>query len=357
MSLLYRTSKRVAFLLEQEFEDLEFKIPDTALRRAGAEVVVLGGQMCQAYRGRQGKVNVEPDGTTAEAGVERFAAIVIPGGRALDRMRLNRETIRFVQTAMNQGSIIATLDQGPQVLIEANLLRGRNATGAQAIRVDMQNAGARYIDEPLVMDSDLITSRRLGDIPIFTATILTRLGLSVNLPHSKETALEWWELGKAWGGSSRTAILEAINLVISLERTGLTTFEQTLGKLKDQALVTLFQEISARQRDHLQSLTARLVELNGGEPEETASSRTAALSGQEGPLTDIAVLRLALDQLQVELTEIQPLLNQLTDPITTAIFAVITTDLSNDQQRLADAYHHQIAIRSNSSDRPVSSHR
>src|SRR5256714_10826868 len=178
-----KNRKKVAILVEKNYEDSEFQIPYTALQEAGAEVTVLGSRMNEKYTGKQGKVTIEPDGTTTEARAEDFDAVVIPGGMAPDTMRTNMKTVRFVQDSVEQNKLVAAVCHGPQVLIEGDLLKGRRATGFRAIRKDMQNAGASFSDEPLVVDGQLITSRRPGDLPIFTVAILRRLGLSIKETH------------------------------------------------------------------------------------------------------------------------------------------------------------------------------
>ncbi|MBD0325484.1 MAG: type 1 glutamine amidotransferase, partial [Pyrinomonadaceae bacterium] len=135
-----KRKKRVAILVEKNFEDSEFQIPYNALQAAGAEVTVLGSRMNEEYAGKQGKVSIKPDGTTTEARAEDFDAVVIPGGTAPDTMRTNMKTVRFVQQAVEQNKLVAAVCHGPQLLIEGDLLRGRRATGFRAIRKDMQNA-------------------------------------------------------------------------------------------------------------------------------------------------------------------------------------------------------------------------
>jgi protease I len=100
-------TKRVAILIEKDFEDAEFQIPYTALQQAGAEVTVLGSRMNEKYKGKQGKVSKEADGTTTEFLAEDFDAVIIPGGQAPDTMRTNMKTVRFVQDAMQQGKLVA----------------------------------------------------------------------------------------------------------------------------------------------------------------------------------------------------------------------------------------------------------
>src|SRR5919199_408474 len=205
-------AKKVAILIESHVEDSEFQVPYTALKEAGAEVTVLGSRVNEKYVGKQGVLTREADATTTDARAEDFDAVVIPGGLAPDRMRTNMKTVRFVQRAAEQGKLVAAVCHGPQVLIEGDLLRGRRATGFRAIRKDMQNAGANFTDEPLVTDGNLITSRRPGDLPIFTAAILRRLGLSIKetvLPDENDLNAEWWRLAEKWGGSTKSEIVDA----------------------------------------------------------------------------------------------------------------------------------------------------
>ena len=104
-----------------------------------------------------------------------------PGGHAPDHIRVNDQAVRLVINAMAQGKLIAAVCHGPQVLVEADQLRDKQATGFRSIRKDMQNAGATYIDEPVVVDGNLITSRRPGEgLPMFTTMILSRLGLPMD---------------------------------------------------------------------------------------------------------------------------------------------------------------------------------
>ena len=94
------SSRRVAILIENGVEDSEFQVPYNALKKAGAEVVVLGSRMNEQYKGKQGKVSQDPDGTTTEARAADFDAVIIPGGMAPDKMRTNMKTVRFVQDAI-----------------------------------------------------------------------------------------------------------------------------------------------------------------------------------------------------------------------------------------------------------------
>jgi protease I len=342
MSAEKRTT-RVAILVEKNFEDSEFQIPYTALQAAGAEVTVLGSRMNEEYTGKQGKASIKPDGTTTEARVEDFDAVIIPGGMAPDTMRTNMKTVRFVQDAVEQGKLVAAVCHGPQVLIEGDLLKGKRATGFRAIRKDMQNAGADFADEPLVVDGQLLTSRRPGDLPIFTTAILRRLGLSIkdkSLPDENDLNAEWWALGEEWGGSSKSEIVDGLNTAIRGERYGVTAFEHYAEKATGAELKSIFTEIAETKQRHIGLLEARLNALGEKEDFQAAGSGAwATLKSWLQSSDDTAVLRRALGDLQTGVVDAYNLRNSLTDPVTAQIFDDIEVDIAKQEQRIADLYH------------------
>jgi protease I len=342
----YTSKKRVAILIEQKFEDYEFKVPYNALKQAGVEVVVLGSRMNEEYTGKQGKATVKPDGTTTEARPEEFDAVVIPGGSAPDTMRVNPNTVRFIQQAMAQGKLIAAVCHAPQLLIEADLLQGKNATGFISVRKVMQNAGANYIDEPLVVDGNLITSRRPGDLAIFTTAILSRLGYGgkeAALPNENDPSAEWWKLADAWGGSSKSEIVEALNKALAGERYGREAFGNYAQKAESPQMRSLFQEIVQNKEHNIQSLEARLDALNA-KPNlaaTTAEPIAKAMEALKG--TDqIALLRRALGDIQTGVVDTYQLRNMLTDPVSAALFDQMEVDLAQYEQRIAQLYHAQV---------------
>ncbi|PSB21747.1 DUF2383 domain-containing protein [Phormidesmis priestleyi ULC007] len=335
--------KRVAILIEQGVEDSEFQIPYNALKKAGANVVVLGSRMNEEYKGKEGKLSIKADATTTESIAADFDAVIIPGGMAPDKMRTNMKTVRFVQDAFTGGILVASVCHGPQVLIEGDLLKGVRATGFRAIRKDMQNAGAEFVDEPLVIDDNLITSRRPGDLPIFTTAILTTLGLSVadtTLPDISDVDAGWWKLGEEWGGSSKGEIVNAINTAIAGERYGFETFEHYASNAPDEATRELFQEIRANKSRHIQTLESRLNVL-GETPslQANASGAFATLKTFfQTSQQDLDILRRALGDLQTGVVDVYNLRNKLTDPATVAIFDAMEVTLAKDEQRIADLY-------------------
>lgn len=351
--------KRVAILIEQKVEDSEFQVPYTALQKAGAEVVVLGSRMNEEYKGKQGNLSIKPDATTTESRAEEFDAVIIPGGMAPDFMRTNMKTVRFVQDAMQRNMLVAAVCHAPQVLIEGDLLRGRQATGFRAIRKDMQNAGANYVDRPLVVDANLLTSRRPGDLPILTTAILTRLGLSVpdtTLPDENNMDAGWWKLGEEWGGSSKSEITKAINTAIGGERYGLEAFEHYADSATNPELRSLFQSICQNKRRHIEILQARLTVL--GEQPSLPASASGILADLknwfQGDRSDIAILRRALGDLQTGVVDTYNLRNKLTDPATAAIFDDMEVTLAQDEQRIADLYHSRMATEKSEPPQPTS---
>ncbi|MBD2042907.1 DJ-1/PfpI/YhbO family deglycase/protease [Microcoleus sp. FACHB-672] len=336
-------TKRVAILIENAVEDAEFQIPYKAMQMAGFETVVLGSRMNEAYKGKQGKVSMKPDGTTTEARAEDFDAVIIPGGMAPDFMRKNPNTVRFVQQLMAQGKVVASVCHGPQVLIEGDLLKGRNATGFISIRKDMENAGANYIDEPLVVDGNLITSRLPGDLAIFTTAILSRLGYGgkeAALPAETDATAEWWKLADSWGGSTKGEIVSAINTALAGERYSHEAFEQYLSKTSDTGFSALLREMIQNKRYHIQLLEARL-DAFGEKPSlqakaaEPLAKLNAALKGSD----EMDLLRRTLGDVQTGVVDLYKLYMMLTDPITVALFRKIEVDLAQYEQRVAAFYH------------------
>lgn len=342
----HHTTKKVAILIENGVEDAEFQVPYKALKMAGIDVVVLGSRMNETYKGKQGKVSMQPDGTTTETMASEFDAVVIPGGMAPDKMRTNPNTVRFVHEAMQQNKIVAAVCHGPQVLIEADLLKGKQATGFVAVRKDIINAGANYIDEPLVVDGNLITSRLPGDLAIFTTAILSRLGYGgkdAALPDEKDTNAEWWKLADSWGGSTKGEIVKGLNTALAGERYSQETFEQYAQKASDPQLRSLLQEMIQNKIQHIQKLEARLAAL-GEKPSLVANAADkyaklkTALQGSE----DIDLIRRTLGDIQTGVVDTYALYAQFTDPVSTTLFRDILRDLSAYERDLADLYRARV---------------
>jgi protease I len=167
--------KRIAILAEEGFEDSELIEPLRAMKEAGARVVVVGSGSQESYRGKRGKATIKVDVTADKVKAEDFDAIIVPGGYAPDRMRLHQPMIDLVRKAHDLGKVIAAICHGPQLLISAEIIRGRRVTSWPSVAVDLRNAGANWVDEPLVQDGNLITSRKPADLPRFNKAIIEAL--------------------------------------------------------------------------------------------------------------------------------------------------------------------------------------
>lgn len=166
---------RVAVLVEDDFEDRELIGPLDALREAGVTVTVIGPTAGAQYKGQRGEALVTSDMAAGVARMKDFDALVIPGGHAPDKMRMRHAMVDLARDAMEAGKPVAAICHGPQLLISANVLRGRTLTCWPSIAIDVKNAGGMYVDKPVVEDGNLITSRKPDDVPVFSAAIIRAL--------------------------------------------------------------------------------------------------------------------------------------------------------------------------------------
>lgn len=167
--------KRIAILAEEDFEDSELVEPLRAMKNAGARVIIVGSGTKQSYKGKRGSATITADVTADKVKAEDFDAIIVPGGYAPDKMRLHQSMIDLVRKAHDLGKVIAAVCHGPQLLISAGVVRGRRVTSWPSVAVDLQNAGANWVDEPVVQDGNLITSRKPADLPRFNKAIVEAL--------------------------------------------------------------------------------------------------------------------------------------------------------------------------------------
>jgi len=167
--------KRIAILAEEDFEDSELIEPLRSMKNAGARVVIVGTGSKESYQGKRGNASVSVDTTADKVKAEDFAAVIIPGGYAPDKMRCNQAMIELVKKAYELGKVVAAICHGPQLLISANVVRGRKVTSWPSIAVDLENAGAEWVDAPVVQDGNLITSRKPADLPRFNKVIIEAL--------------------------------------------------------------------------------------------------------------------------------------------------------------------------------------
>ncbi|HEY7289551.1 MAG TPA: type 1 glutamine amidotransferase domain-containing protein [Vicinamibacterales bacterium] len=168
------SGKRVAMFVEDGFDDRELTGPAERLRAAGITVTIVGPTANTEFKGKLGEV-VTSQLAAGAARLNDFDAIVIPGGHAPDKMRMRHAMVDLARDAMEAGKPVAAICHGPQVLISANVLRGKTLTCWPSIAIDVKNAGGLYVDKPVVEDGNLITSRKPDDVPQFTDAIIRAL--------------------------------------------------------------------------------------------------------------------------------------------------------------------------------------
>jgi protease I len=166
---------RVAMLVEEGFDDDELTSVSDLLEKAGAPVTYVAPYPGRLYTGREGRINVSCDLPARLARAHLFAAIVIPGGYAADRLRMRHVVLDLVREAMAQNIPVAAMGHGPQVLISAAAIKGRTITCWPSIAIDVTNAGGLYVDRPVVDDRGVITARKGEDASAFVDAILRRV--------------------------------------------------------------------------------------------------------------------------------------------------------------------------------------
>jgi protease I len=169
------SGKRVAIFAEDLYEDLELWYPLLRLKGEGAEVVVVGPGGAKEHHGKYG-YPVAVDQVISEVNVEGFDAVVVPGGYAPDRMRRHAGMVAFIREMAHRGKVVAAICHGPWMLASAEVVAGKNVTCFIAIKDDLVHAGATYRDAEVVVDGNLITSRKPADLPAFLDAIIAALG-------------------------------------------------------------------------------------------------------------------------------------------------------------------------------------
>ena len=165
--------KRVAILVEDLYQDQEVWYPYYRLKEAGVDVVLVGTGK-KEYKGKYG-YPLTAERTAGQVSAQDIDGVIVPGGYAPDLLRRYPAVIQLVQEANLQGKIIGAICHAGWVLCSADVLRGKTVTCFSAIRDDVVNAGATFVDREVVRDGNLITSRKPDDLPAFMRTIIDAL--------------------------------------------------------------------------------------------------------------------------------------------------------------------------------------
>jgi protease I len=166
---------KIVMIVGEGFEDSEFSVPFERLSRAGHKITVVGSRRGETLSGKRGESHARVEQTGDNVQVGDFDALVIPGGQGPDHLRLDEDIVNFTQAFVESGKPVAAICHGPQLLIEADRVRGRTLTSWPSVHKDLVNAGAEWVDQPVVEDGNLITSRKPDDLEAFCDTLLRRL--------------------------------------------------------------------------------------------------------------------------------------------------------------------------------------
>ncbi|MBW3664874.1 MAG: type 1 glutamine amidotransferase [Actinobacteria bacterium] len=166
---------KVAFVLETDFEDVEFEGPYDGVREAGHDAVIVGTEAGKQLTGKRGDVTVTVEKTPGQVHVDDFDALVVPGGYSPDKLRLNDDIVKFVRGFFEADKPVAAICHAGQLLVEAEVVDGRTITSWPSVRKELTLAGAEWVDQEVVEDGNLISSRKPDDVPAFTKALLARL--------------------------------------------------------------------------------------------------------------------------------------------------------------------------------------
>ncbi len=168
------TEKKIAILVEEVYEDQELWYPYYRLKEEDAEVVLVGPESGKTYGSKHG-YPAKSEVAANEVVVDSIHGVVIPGGYAPDRMRRDAAMVQLVKDAINQGKLVAAICHAGWLLCSTGVLSGRRATSFFSIKDDMVNAGADWVDEEVVVDDNLITSRTPKDLPAYLRAVIEHL--------------------------------------------------------------------------------------------------------------------------------------------------------------------------------------
>ena len=227
--------KRAVVLAENDYNDLELWYPLLRLREAGMETQVVGTGSAVKYTSKYG-FPVDVAASADKVNAKDVDVVVVPGGYAPDRLRRYPAVLKLVREAFEQGKVVAAICHAGWVLVSAGILKGRKLTSVAAIKDDMVNAGATWVDQEVVRDGNLITSRKPEDLPAFMEAILLALG-----------GVEAGGLDKV---TDKTTPSEALRMAVQAEESAKRFYEAAVRKTTDPEAKNVFHRLAQDEERH-----------------------------------------------------------------------------------------------------------
>lgn len=178
------SNKKIAILTEEGFEQVELTSPKEALEAAGATVHIISPKSgkIKAWDKDKWGIEVDVDKVLTDASPDDYDALVLPGGVLNpDKLRQNMDAVAFASAFLDEGKPLAAICHGPQLLIETGMIKGRRLTSYPSLQTDLKNAGADWVDEEVVVDNGLITSRTPADLEAFNRKTIEEISEGIHV--------------------------------------------------------------------------------------------------------------------------------------------------------------------------------
>jgi protease I len=177
------SNHKVAILTEEGFEQVELTSPKAALEAAGATVHVISPKSgkIKAWDKTDWGITIDADRELNDVSPDEYDALVLPGGVLNpDKLRQNNDAVAFVASFLEEGKPVAAICHGPQMLIETDMIYGRRLTSYPSLQTDLKNAGAEWVDEEVVVDNGLVTSRSPADLDAFNKKMIEEISEGIH---------------------------------------------------------------------------------------------------------------------------------------------------------------------------------
>ncbi len=166
---------KIAFIVDEMFEDSEFRVPYERVKEAGHEAVIVGLEANKNLGGKKGKEAITTEVAIGDVEPDTFDALVIPGGYSPDKIRSNADMVALTRAIADAGKPVAAICHAGWMLAEADIIKNKTVTSWPSIKTDLINAGANWVDQEVVEDGNLITSRKPDDLEAFSRALLAQV--------------------------------------------------------------------------------------------------------------------------------------------------------------------------------------